>query len=271
MATNFAWTKPTAQASRQVSASLASGARFGNGHKHPPTKKQQTAAKPRAYAARTPGGGSGGRMVGIPVGGGKPSVEKKILGALAELEILGITNPSRVQIALFSGYTNVKSAGFAKAVSIAKAKGSIEYPSSKSMRLTSKGKWEAPPTLNPPQTNADVHIRIKKLLKPTAVQLFDLLADGLPHPREEVAEAMGYTNQKVSSHYGLPVRRVMQSESELTALSLFSIFLERWVCQSFVLHELPWLHLLSQGSCRLESEPSPAGGGHCLSDKRRQP
>ena len=80
IATNPTWTYPTAEVSRPVPASLAS-ARLGNGHKQPPTKKQKTTAKPRAFAARTPGGGSGGRMSGIPGGGGgsKPSVERKFL------------------------------------------------------------------------------------------------------------------------------------------------------------------------------------------------
>ena len=126
----------------------------------------------------------------------------KLLVTLAEFDIPGTASPespSRALVALLLGYENgSKSAGFVKAASGAKTNGFIEYPSSKSMCLTRKGKDSvAPHALNRPQSNADVHLRIKKLLTTRAVELFDVLADGFPRDREKVARTMRYDDAQV--------------------------------------------------------------------------
>ena len=132
--------------------------------------------------------------------GGKMSVEQKIISALAELLALHISSPPRVQVAFFSGYSNVKSAGFAKALSMLKTKGYIEYPDKKSVRLSAAGIAKAGRLADLPTSNAAVHERIKKLLKPTMVKVFDTLSSGAVRTRREVADATGYTNEKSAGY-----------------------------------------------------------------------
>jgi hypothetical protein len=129
--------------------------------------------------------------------GEKKSVEEKILSAMAELRHLGIIAPPRNQVAFFSGYGNVKSTGFAKALSSLKTKGYIEYPNKQTANLSETGIAKAGPVANPPTSNTVVHERIKKILKGGKTgQVLDQLSDGLAHNRMDVATATGYTNEK---------------------------------------------------------------------------
>lgn len=125
----------------------------------------------------------------------KGSVKERILGALAKLNAIGISEAPRIQLALWSGYSNVNSAGFAKALSQTKKEGLIQYPSGKTVSLTDTGRQtEAAKSTVPPKDNAAVHAQIKSLLKPIQIRMFDLLANGAIQTREELAAGMGYTN-----------------------------------------------------------------------------
>ena len=125
----------------------------------------------------------------------KGSVKERILGALGKLHHIGIDEAPRIQLALWSGYLNVNSAGFAKALSQTKKEGLIQYPSGKTVSLTDTGRQtEAAKSTVPPKDNAAVHVQIKSLLKPIQIRMFDLLANGAVQTREELAAGMGYTN-----------------------------------------------------------------------------
>jgi hypothetical protein len=132
--------------------------------------------------------------------GEKKSVEEKILCAMADLLHLGISTPPRVQVAFFSGYGNVKSAGFATALSSLKTKGYIEYPNNQTVNLSETGSAKAGPVADPPTSNAEAHERIKNILKggKTTGLVLDQLSDGLAHIRKDVATATGYGNEKSS-------------------------------------------------------------------------
>jgi hypothetical protein len=131
-------------------------------------------------------------------------VREKICTALAELHALGIKEAPRIHVALFSDYQNVKSAGFAKALSGVKTAGLIEYPSKGTVRLTASGIAATPP-VQPPASNAETLLRLQQVLKKTSGkgvtksdQICQLLSDGQPHTQEAVADATGYTNVKSS-------------------------------------------------------------------------
>src|SRR5439155_17966936 len=62
--------------------------------------------------------------------------EQKILDALAELQVLGVPEPDRVQVAFLAGYTNLSSKGFANALGSLRTSGAIDYPQSGRVGLT---------------------------------------------------------------------------------------------------------------------------------------
>jgi len=127
--------------------------------------------------------------------GGQP-VRARIICSIAELRALGKPNPPRIEVALFAGYSNASSKGFSNPLSSLKTEGIVDYPDKKSVCLTPYG-LETPEAkaIVPPRDNAEVQTRLKALLTPKQVEIFDLLAaDGRPHLREEVAAAVGYSN-----------------------------------------------------------------------------
>lgn len=130
------------------------------------------------------------------------NVHEKICDALMELRALHVTEPPRIQVALFAGYSNTKSTGFVKACSQLKKKGFLEYPGSKTMRLSNLGAQKLPP-VDPPRDNAAVQARLRVMLQgkgkgasSKADQMFEILSDGKVYSRQDVATAMGYSNLK---------------------------------------------------------------------------
>ena len=125
---------------------------------------------------------------------GTKSVEQKILSAMKELLEIKISTPPRKQVALFSGYSNTASKGFANALSkLSKTHGFIEYPDKKTVRLTGAG-IAAAGAVSPPTSNVEVQERIRDLLKPKEIEIFNILCDGNAHLRRDVATATNYTN-----------------------------------------------------------------------------
>jgi hypothetical protein len=122
--------------------------------------------------------------------------DEKILAALSFFHSLKITSPPRIQIALMSGYKNVKSVGFAKAVSRLRDEGNISCGGG-TLSLTNKGRQERPDMRNPPTNNEEVHRRFKTLLTPTCARMFDRLADGKAHKKSDLMTFLNYTNEKV--------------------------------------------------------------------------
>lgn len=122
--------------------------------------------------------------------------DDKILAALSFFDSLRITSPPKIQVALMSNYSNIKSAGFARAVSRLKQQNLICCGSG-TMSLTTNGKEGMTMMPNPPTDNEDVHRRFKTLLTPTCASMFDLLADGRAHKKSDLMMALNYTNEKV--------------------------------------------------------------------------
>ena len=147
--------------------------------------------KRRKIGAGSTGGsaGRGGRSTG------GQSVRARIIGSMAELRALGKPNPPRIEVALFSGYSNAQSKGFKNPLSSLKTEGIVDYPDKKSVSLTPIGlnSPEAKAVV-PPKDNGEVQARLKAFLCPKQVQIFDVLADGKAHLREDVSTAVGYSN-----------------------------------------------------------------------------
>lgn len=135
---------------------------------------------------------------------GVRSVQDKITDSLMELRALQIMEPPRIQVALFAGYSNMKSAGFVKACSQLKKQGIIEYPTKKTIQCSEAGAKKLP-AVDPPVDNAAVQARLRVILKGKSKgkivstktdQLFEVLNDGKVYARQAVADALGYTNLK---------------------------------------------------------------------------
>ena len=131
------------------------------------------------------------------------SVHGKICSALMELRALNIPQPPRVQVALFAGYSNIKSAGFAKALTYLKKERFIVFPNKKSLQLDASC-IDKLPAVHAPVDNTAVQARLRVMLKgkkgkvgsSKTDQIFEELTDGMEHTRESVAMATGYTNLK---------------------------------------------------------------------------
>lgn len=120
--------------------------------------------------------------------------EQRILDALAELEALGVTEPPRVQVALFAGYSNLTSKGFANSMGTLRTAGRIEYGAG-TIRLTDDGRALAKPC-DQPSTEDELHERVFALLGGAAQKVLQPLIDarGDEVSREAVMEVCGFTN-----------------------------------------------------------------------------
>ena len=76
-----------------------------------------------------------------------------------------------------------------------KNEGLIEYPDSTSIRLTSKGMKQVGGLADPPKTNAELQERIKEKLTGKKLRMVDLLSDGLPHSKEEIAVGLDFQSK----------------------------------------------------------------------------
>mmetsp|Transcript_33435 Transcript_33435/g.50436 ORF Transcript_33435/g.50436 Transcript_33435/m.50436 type:complete len:358 (-) Transcript_33435:71-1144(-) len=125
------------------------------------------------------------------------SVGKKIITTMLEFHALNILQPSRVQIAMFAGYSNAKSAGFAKVIGRLKKLGYVTYPNNKTVAITEEG-LKSIPAVQAPVDNNEVHERIIRLLgnKTKSAAIFSSLLNGATLPKAEVALENGYTNLK---------------------------------------------------------------------------
>lgn len=129
--------------------------------------------------------------------GGLSPTQRKIIDAVAEMEAVCRTPPPRVLVAMTSGYKNVKSHGFAKALSGLSAAGLVEYPDSGRVTLSGEGRRHAAPC-QAPMTHDELRERIAAVLGPTAGKLIKVISSTYPHEieRTEVAAQCGYQNVK---------------------------------------------------------------------------
>ena len=120
------------------------------------------------------GGSSGG-------GGGKSSdlpSHLRIMIAIAQQNRMGIETPDRKKVMSMADIDNAGS--FSTICGRMKKKGYIEFPDSKTIILTNKGKQEVEPHLPPaPKCNKDYHEELKKKISRKKVKdMFDYLATG---------------------------------------------------------------------------------------------
>jgi len=140
--------------------------------------------------------------------GAVSSSEQKILDALASLEAVGVTAPSKTQLAAFAGYSNPKSGGFAAPVAALIRKGLAESSGGKAA-LTAAGS-EAADMPNRPATTRDLQERIFNLLGEGERKMLTLLIAAFPESvtRVELAGQAGYSNAK-SGGFAAPLARLL--------------------------------------------------------------
>lgn len=124
-------------------------------------------------------------------------VAQKILDSVAEMEALCNEPPARSLVAIMSGYKNVKSAGFAKALSSLSASGHVSYPNAGTVVITDSGRALAAPASRP-HTSREVQQRVISIMGQTAGRILSELIAIYPNAidREELARRSGYQNVK---------------------------------------------------------------------------
>lgn len=129
--------------------------------------------------------------------GNVSGVQQVILNSVAEMEALCGKPPPRTLVAMMANYKNVKSTGFAKALSNLSATGLVSYPDSGTVSLTPDGlNVAAPPSAA--LTTADVQSRVIEIMGDTAGRILTNLIEAYPGDldREVLAQNSGYQNVK---------------------------------------------------------------------------
>jgi hypothetical protein len=98
---------------------------------------------------------------------------------------------------MFSGYTNIKSTGFVKAIGGLSASGHVMYPGPGDVALTESGRALAAPAAQA-LTTADVHARASELIGGAASRILGVVIDAYPNSieRQALAEKTNYGNIK---------------------------------------------------------------------------
>lgn len=122
-------------------------------------------------------------------------VKQRILNVMAELASVGIPRPARLQVAFMSGYSNLASTGFAKAVGALRTSGLIDYPDPKSFSLTQDGASAADPVDTPATTEA-LQGKVLNLLGGVKADILRHLIGVYPDwmPRQDLMTKCGYSN-----------------------------------------------------------------------------
>ncbi|WP_158231230.1 DUF87 domain-containing protein [Bradyrhizobium sp. C9] len=169
---------PHARELRNHRSLLKPGSRSVNAPARAPVRP---AAPPPSPAA----GGDG------PIGG----VQQKILNSVAEMQRLCGLAPPRQLVAMVAGYKNVRSTGFAKALSGLSAGGLVSYPDSGTVGLTDAGLKQARPR-PAALTTEDVQAQVIRILGETAGKILGHLITAYPGvmDRALLAERSGYQN-----------------------------------------------------------------------------
>lgn len=120
---------------------------------------------------------------------------RKILTALAEMLALGVEDVPRQYAMFMSGYTNLTSTGFVKAMSQLSSSKLTSYPSAGSVALTEEGRAHAP-DVDQPSTGAELRSRFMSLLGGKKSDMLRVLIAEYPRPvaREDLMRATGYGN-----------------------------------------------------------------------------
>jgi uncharacterized protein len=165
----------------------------------PATSPSPAIAPPRPMPARMPARAAStvskpATIVSGPADG-VTGVEQRILDGLAELELLGVEQPDRVQVAFLAGYSNLNSKGFTNALGGLRSAGRIDYPGAGTVALTESGR-ETARTAGQPRSVQELQERILSLLGNAHARVLQPAIDAYPQDlaRDELAAAAGYTN-----------------------------------------------------------------------------
>lgn len=122
-------------------------------------------------------------------------VSQRILDALAELSVLGVEQPERVQVAFLANYSNLNSKGFVNAIGSLRSAGLIDYPTQGCIVLTAEGKDKAN-FPSRPRSSEELQQRVLSLLGGVHGRVLEPLLSVYPDPmpRQDLAAKAGYTN-----------------------------------------------------------------------------
>jgi hypothetical protein len=122
-------------------------------------------------------------------------VMQRILDALAELEVLSVTEPDRIQVAFLAGYTHLQSTGFVKALGALSAAALVRYPTGGRVALSDLGRSLARYP-DRPRSSVEIQARVLELLGGVHERVLRPLIDAYPDPieRTELMRAAGYTH-----------------------------------------------------------------------------
>jgi uncharacterized protein len=156
-----------------------------------PSGRSSAATRPTEPRAPRVPDGSG--LAGVSSNGRVKGAEKRILNALAELEALGVTEPERVQVAFFAGYTHLNSKGLVNALGALRSSGLIDYPTQGRVLMTDAGQAHAEP-VDLPRTPHEMRERVVRMLGGASARILEPLINAYPRPmaREDVAAAAHY-------------------------------------------------------------------------------
>ena len=123
----------------------------------------------------------------------KGGLAERILKALAMLAGVGIDPALRQQVALMAGYSHLASKGFANTMGTLRSNGLIDYPETRALALTLKGRGVAP-GVTKAVTDSDLHARLFAMLANPSRRILEPLIQAYPKalPRPELGMIAGY-------------------------------------------------------------------------------
>jgi uncharacterized protein len=158
--------------------------------------------KPRATAPRPAPPARSVAQRPVPSGTPEaPPAQLRILNALAQLEAIGMAQPSKTQLALFAG-ASPKSSGYTNNLGALRSAGLIDYLSPGTASLTNDGRAIADATAAP-STVEEMHAYVRELVGGSRWRILEVLVDVYPEAlaKDELAEragvsasSSGYTN-----------------------------------------------------------------------------
>lgn len=127
----------------------------------------------------------------------KATSKTMLLGIIAQLALFHGGKAPRELVARRAGYGNATTPAFKMALKRAAKRGHVDIRSDKeTVELTESGREEAGNVPDLPTSNEEVHEKIKADLSPKMTEVFDLIKDGRPYPRSDLANRLGYESAK---------------------------------------------------------------------------
>jgi hypothetical protein len=156
----------------------------------PPRREMPIVTRAAAPQRVIPSGGNGKSTDGsFGIDGG----EQRILDALAELEAIGVRQPTRVQVAILSNYATLSGGTGASNVGRLSEKGLVSIPSPGVLELTDEGRHRANHS-GAPTSRSELHERLLRRLDDGERRIMEHLINIWPDEakRADVAAATNY-------------------------------------------------------------------------------